>query len=167
MVSCTVDLPVLQTVFPFDSLTDFTPFAFRMILSGGKVCILKTDLFREVWLAPFLYVMGVLDICCPQMISPQTWKLETILVFSLVFCGVRVWAWLSGVLCFHVWRLQPRCVSQACSLTWDLTGERFASKLTGCWHYSGCQMGELSFFPGFSWRQSSAPCHVGLPRRVS
>lgn len=127
------NLKILQTGFLFDSLTGFTPFAFILILSGGKICILKTYLFKEECLFCRCWFCGYSRYL--MLHNNITTNLQAIHVLSLIFCGSGVWVWLSWVVFFKVLQGCIQGVSQGCSLIWGLTGEGFASKLTWCWQH--------------------------------
>ena len=82
-----------QTGFPFDTLAGFIPFALSMILSGRKICILKTHLFKEVRLVSLFcicwycgYIRYLLSHNCYQNL--EAWS--TCITSHVLWSGV--WA---------------------------------------------------------------------------
>lgn len=165
MVSCAVDLvhnlQVLQTGFLFDSLTGFTPFAFILILSGGKICILKTNLFKEECLFCRCWFCGYSRYLLLRKISPQIYKQYMCYLSCSVNqeFGYGLAELSSSRSCKGAFKMSARdTVSSEAWLGRDLL---LSSHGVGSTYLPmDCQMEDLSFLPGF-WLEAvlmSLPC---------
>lgn len=88
------------------------------LLPGGKICILKTNLFQEALLVPFhiCWYRGCMSyLLLHDSMTPDL--IKTTHVLSLVFHGSGVWVQLSCVLCFRISKGCIQVVSWGCTLS--------------------------------------------------